>query len=289
MDETRQAVERARQAFLDWRLVPAPRRGEVVRAFGQRLREHKAELGELVSIETGKILAEGLGEVQELIDICDFAVGLSRQIYGLTIASERPGHRMMETWHPLGPCAVITAFNFPAAVWGWNAAIALVCGDPVVWKPSEKAALTALACQALLQRALAEFADLPQDISAVVLGDAGTAAVLVDDERVPLVSATGSTRMGEAVAPRLARAIRALDSRARREQRGDRRAERGPRHRRARNRLRRRGHRRPALHDAASADRARVDPCRPSRPACSAPTRACPSAIRWMRACWSAR
>ncbi|MBL0141793.1 MAG: aldehyde dehydrogenase family protein [Betaproteobacteria bacterium] len=198
------AIERAHRAFLDWRIVPAPRRGEVVRAFGQRLRGHKDELGELVSIETGKILAEGGGEVQEIIDICDFAVGLSRQLHGLTIVSERPGHRMMETWHPLGVCGVITAFNFPAAVWGWNAALAFVCGDAVVWKPSEKAALTALACHALWKRTLAEFPEAPQDIGALVLGDAATASALVDSARVPLVSATGSTRMGAAVAPRVA-------------------------------------------------------------------------------------
>ena len=203
-DEAHAAIDRAHRAFLDWRLVPAPRRGEVVRAFGQNLRGHKDALGELVSIEAGKILAEGRGEVQEIIDICDFAVGLSRQLHGLTIASERPGHRMMETWHPLGVCGVITAFNFPAAVWGWNAALAFVCGDAVVWKPSEKASLTALACHALWKRTLAEFPELPQDIGALVLGDAATAAALVDGDRVPLVSATGSTRMGQAVAPRIA-------------------------------------------------------------------------------------
>ena len=204
-DDVRRAIERARCGFLEWRLVPAPKRGEVVRGFGQLLREHKTELGELISIETGKILAEGIGEVQELVDICDFAVGLSRQLYGLTIASERPGHRMMETWHPLGVCGVITAFNFPAAVWGWNAALALVCGDTVVWKPSEKVLLTAYACQALLGRALAAFPDLPQELGSVITGDVAVAAILVDDERVPLISATGSTRMGMAVAPRVAK------------------------------------------------------------------------------------
>jgi aldehyde dehydrogenase (NAD+) len=198
------AIEDARLAFLPWRTVPAPARGNVVRNFGQLLREHKAELGELISIETGKILSEGLGEVQELIDICDFAVGLSRQLYGLTIASERPGHRMMETWHPLGVCGVVTAFNFPAAVWGWNAAIALVCGNTLVWKPSEKACLTALACQALLEQAISRFPDLPRPLSALVLGDARTSGTLVDDPGVPLISATGSTRMGRAVAARVA-------------------------------------------------------------------------------------
>ncbi len=146
---TLEALERAHAAFLRWRLVPAPRRGEAVRAFGDRLRAEKAALGELVSIETGKVLSEGLGEVQEIVDICDFAVGLSRQLHGLTIASERPGHRMMETWHPLGVCG--TAFNFPAAVWGWNAALAFVCGDAVVWKPSGEGH----AHRACLPRALA--------------------------------------------------------------------------------------------------------------------------------------
>jgi aldehyde dehydrogenase (NAD+) len=202
--EVSEAIGRAQRAFLAWRVVPAPRRGEVVRLFGERLRRHKAALGEIVSIETGKILSEGLGEVQEIIDICDFAVGLSRQLYGLTIASERPGHRMMETWHPLGVCGVITAFNFPAAVWGWNAALGFVCGDAVVWKPSEKASLTALACHALWTKVLAGFPDLPQDIGALVIGRADAAAPLVDSDRVPLLSATGSTRMGGIVAPRVA-------------------------------------------------------------------------------------
>jgi len=202
--QVRAAIERAHEAFLAWRLVPAPRRGEVVRAFGERLREARHELGELVSIEAGKIRSEGAGEVQEMIDICDFAVGLSRQLHGLTIASERPGHRMMETWHPLGVCGVITAFNFPVAVWGWNAALALVCGDTVVWKPSEKTPLTALACQALLERTLAAFGDLPQAVSHVVLGGPTVGEALVQSERVPLVSATGSTRMGTLVAPRIA-------------------------------------------------------------------------------------
>ena len=149
------AVGRAHAAFLEWRHVPAPKRGELVRLFGEELRKSKAELGRLVSIEAGKVTAEGLGEVQEMIDICDFAVGLSRQIYGLTIATERPSHRMMETWHPLGVVGVISAFNFPVAVWSWNAALALVCGDTVVWKPSEKTPLTALAVQGLFERARA--------------------------------------------------------------------------------------------------------------------------------------
>ena len=198
------AVARAHAAFLAWRSVPAPRRGEVVRAFGEVLRRHKAALGEIVTIEAGKIASEGLGEVQEIIDICDFATGLSRQLHGLTIASERPGHRMMETWHPLGVVGVVTAFNFPAAVWGWNAALAFACGDAVVWKPSEKALLTALCCHALWKRTLAEFPELPQDIGELVIGGAGAGEALVDDARVPLVSATGSTRMGRIVGPRVA-------------------------------------------------------------------------------------
>jgi len=202
--EVGQAIEAARLASLQWRTTPPPRRGDVVRAFGQLVREHKAALGELITIETGKILSEGLGEVQELIDMCDFAVGLSRQIYGLTIASERSGHRMMETWHPLGVCGVITAFNFPVAVWGWNAALALVCGNTLVWKPSEKACLTALASQALLDQALAGFPELPRPLSSLVLGVADAGIALVGDSRVPLISATGSTRMGRAVATQVA-------------------------------------------------------------------------------------
>ena len=189
----------ATAAFGDWREVPAPRRGELVRRFAELLRQHKDELGELVTIEAGKIRTEGLGEVQEAIDICDFAVGLSRQLYGKTIASERPGHRMMETWHPLGPCSVITAFNFPIAVWAWNAAVAIVCGDPIVWKPSEKTPLIALACQRLLEEAGA-----PDGLSAVVVGERDLGERLVDDRRYPLVSATGSTRMGREVGPRVA-------------------------------------------------------------------------------------
>ncbi|HET7721769.1 MAG TPA: aldehyde dehydrogenase family protein, partial [Acidimicrobiales bacterium] len=164
-----QAVAAAVEAFATWRTTPAPVRGNLVRRLGELLREHMADLGELVSIEAGKIRSEGLGEVQEMIDICDFAVGLSRQLHGLTIASERPGHRLMETWHPMGPCAVISAFNFPVAVWSWNAALALVAGDPVLWKPSDKTPLTALACQALLEQAMAEV-DAPAGLSQVLLG-----------------------------------------------------------------------------------------------------------------------
>jgi aldehyde dehydrogenase (NAD+) len=202
-DDVHTIVGQAHDAFLEWRTVPAPVRGQLVRELGELLREHKADLGALVSIEAGKIRSEGLGEVQEMIDICDLAVGLSRQLTGLTIASERPGHRMMEQWHPLGVVGVISAFNFPVAVWSWNAALAFVCGDPVVWKPSEKTLLTALACQSLVAEA-ARRAGAPEAISSVVLGEASVGEALVDDARVALLSATGSTRMGRAVAPRVA-------------------------------------------------------------------------------------
>ncbi len=194
---------RAQAAFKSWRTVPAPpRRGELIRLLGEELRAAKDDLGALVSWEAGKITSEGLGEVQEMIDICDFAVGLSRQLYGLTIASERPpGHRMMETWHPIGPVGVISAFNFPVAVWSWNAALALVCGNPVIWKPSEKTPLTALACQKIFDRALARFGDAPDDLLQTLIGGADLGAALVASEEVPVISATGSTRMGRAVAP----------------------------------------------------------------------------------------
>ncbi len=202
-------VARAQAAFRLWRGVPAPRRGELVRLLGEELRTHKDDLARLVTLESGKVLAEGRGEVQEMIDICDFAVGLSRQLHGLTIASERPGHRMMETWHPLGAVAVITAFNFPVAVWAWNAALALVCGNAVLWKPSERTPLTALAVQALLVRAAARFGTLPEGLppdglTQVAVGGADLALALADHPRVPLVSATGSTAMGRALAPRVA-------------------------------------------------------------------------------------
>ncbi len=197
-------IQRARQAFAAWRSVPAPRRGELVRLFAEELRAAKAELGALVTLESGKIVQEGLGEVQEMIDICDFAVGLSRQLYGLTIASERPGHVMRETWHPLGVCGVISAFNFPVAVWSWNAALALVCGDPVIWKPSQKTPLCALAAHKLLARALTRFADAPPGLAQVMIGDAGAGAALVQSDDVALVSATGSTAMGRSVGPKIA-------------------------------------------------------------------------------------
>jgi aldehyde dehydrogenase (NAD+) len=203
-DEVAAAAERAHAAFLAWRTVPPPRRGELVRLFGTVLREEKEALGRLVSLEAGKILQEGLGEVQEMIDICDFAVGLSRQLYGLTIATERPGHRMMETWHPLGVVGVISAFNFPVAVWAWNACLAFVCGDAVLWKPSEKTPLTAVAVQVLFERACERFGDAPPHLSQVVQGGRETGEALVDHPRVALVSATGSTRMGRVVAPRVA-------------------------------------------------------------------------------------
>ena len=195
-----EAVTRATEAFRTWRATPAPVRGNVVRRLGELLREHKEALGALVSIEAGKIRSEGLGEVQEMIDICDFAVGLSRQLHGLTIASERPGHRLMETWHPMGPCAVITAFNFPVAVWSWNAALALVAGDPVLWKPSDKTPLTAVACDALLRRAAADVG-APNGLNQVLQGGPDVGAALAAHEGVAIVSATGSTRMGRAVAP----------------------------------------------------------------------------------------
>ncbi|MEU7056926.1 aldehyde dehydrogenase family protein [Streptomyces sp. NPDC046197] len=197
------AVEAARTAFRTWRTTPAPVRGALVKRLGELLAEHQHDLADLVTIEAGKIRSEALGEVREMIDICDFAVGLSRQLYGRTMPSERPGHRLMETWHPLGVVGVITAFNFPVAVWAWNTAVALVCGDTVVWKPSELTPLTALACSALLDRAAAD-TGAPAHLNQVVLGGYGTGERLVDSPHVPLVSATGSTRMGRAVGPRLA-------------------------------------------------------------------------------------
>ena len=199
------AIGRAHAAFLRWRNVPAPRRGEFVRLFGDQLRANKAALGRLVTLEVGKVASEGLGEVQEMIDICALAVGLSRQLYGLTIQSERPDHRLTEQWHPIGVVGVISAFNFPVAVWSWNAALALVCGDAVVWKPSEKAPLTALAVQALLLRTAAEFGDFPEGLVSLLIGGREVGEALVDDPRVRVLSATGSTRMGRLVGERLAR------------------------------------------------------------------------------------
>ncbi len=201
------AIDKAHSAFLAWRQVPAPRRGELVRLFGEELRAAKEDLGQLVTLEAGKIVQEGQGEVQEMIDICDFAVGLSRQLYGLTIASERPGHRMMETWHPLGVCGVISAFNFPVAVWSWNAALALVSGDSVVWKPSEKTSLTALACARLFERAAKRFGGVPDGLLTLILGGAEIGRLMAESPKVPVVSATGSTRMGKAVAETVARRL----------------------------------------------------------------------------------
>ncbi|PRY91711.1 L-piperidine-6-carboxylate dehydrogenase [Donghicola tyrosinivorans] len=203
-EDTAAAVARARAAFKEWRMVPAPKRGELVRLLGEELRTHKEALGRMVSIEAGKIPSEGLGEVQEMIDICDFATGLSRQLYGLTIATERPGHRMMEQWHPLGVVGIISAFNFPVAVWSWNAALALVCGNPVIWKPSEKSPLTALASMAILQKALDRFGDAPEGLAQLLIGGADVGNALVEDPDVALVSATGSTRMGRIVGPKVA-------------------------------------------------------------------------------------
>ncbi len=191
-------VLKAQEAFKQWRTVPAPKRGEVVRQLGEKLRIHKDSLGKLVSYEMGKSYQEGLGEVQEMIDICDFAVGLSRQLYGLTMHSERPGHRMYEQYHPLGIVGIISAFNFPVAVWNWNTALAWVCGDVCIWKPSEKAPLTAIACQQITQEVF-EANDVPEGVSGLVIGGAEIGKTMADDTRVPLVSATGSTRMGKSV------------------------------------------------------------------------------------------
>ena len=204
-DDIERAVVKAQGAFEAWRRVPAPRRGELVRLLGEELRAAKDDLAMLVTLEAGKIVSEGAGEVQEMIDVCDFAVGLSRQLYGLTMPSERPGHHMRETWQSLGPVAVISAFNFPVAVWSWNAALALVCGDPVIWKPSEKTPLTAIAVQAVFDRAAARFGgDAPEGLSQVLIGGRGVGEALAADPRIPLVSATGSTRMGKAVATTVA-------------------------------------------------------------------------------------
>jgi aldehyde dehydrogenase (NAD+) len=200
------AATAAQRAFTQWRTTPAPKRGELVRRLGQRLRELKTQLGRLVSLEAGKILAEGEGEVQEMIDICDFANGLSRQLYGLTIASERPSHRMLEQWHPLGLIGIISAFNFPVAVWSWNSALALVCGNATLWKPSEKTPLTAIACIKILEQVCREL-DVDPAIGSLVVGDSAIGKMLAADSRVALLSATGSTRMGKAVAETLSRRL----------------------------------------------------------------------------------
>jgi aldehyde dehydrogenase (NAD+) len=202
--EIQDRIARSVGAFELWRDVPAPQRGELVRLFGEELRAAKHDLAALVTREAGKIVSEGLGEVQEMIDICDFAVGLSRQLHGLTIVSERPEHRMMETWHPMGPCAVISAFNFPVAVWAWNAALALVCGNSVIWKPSEKTPACAEATLEIFERALIRFERAPAGLVQCVHGGASVGAALVDSPQVPIVSATGSTRMGALVGPKVA-------------------------------------------------------------------------------------
>ncbi|MEM9833090.1 MAG: aldehyde dehydrogenase family protein [Bacteroidota bacterium] len=205
-----QVIEQARQAFLTWRMMPAPQRGEIVRQIGNQLRQYKEPLGKLVTYEMGKIYQEGLGEVQEMIDICDFAVGQSRQLYGFTMHSERPQHRMYDQYHPLGIVGIISAFNFPVAVWAWNAMLAAVCGNVCVWKPSEKTPLTALACQKIVSEVLKEN-DLPEGIFNLIIGNAKIGSTMAHDRRVPLVSATGSTRMGkkvgEAVGARLGRSL----------------------------------------------------------------------------------
>jgi aldehyde dehydrogenase (NAD+) len=198
-DDYYEVVKTAKEAFLFWRNMPAPKRGEIVRQLGLELRNYKDDLGQLVSYEMGKSLQEGLGEVQEMIDICDFAVGLSRQLYGLTMHSERPQHRMYEQWHPLGVVGIISAFNFPVAVWSWNAALALVCGNVCVWKPSEKTPLTAIACQKIMAKVL-KANNLPEGISCLVLGDKSVGELMAKDSNIALVSATGSTKMGKSVA-----------------------------------------------------------------------------------------
>jgi aldehyde dehydrogenase (NAD+) len=197
--QTQTAIDHAHSRFLSWRNVPAPKRGELVRVFGEVVRQHKEPLGRLISLETGKILQEGLGEVQEVVDICEFAVGLSRQLYGLTIASERPDHKLLETWHPVGVVGVISAFNFPMAVFSWNAALALVCGNTLVWKPSEKAPLSALALGGLLLKTAQDLGIDGTGLLAVLIGDRAVGEALVAHPQVKLVSATGSTAMGKAV------------------------------------------------------------------------------------------
>ena len=202
-EDYEKTIASAQEAFKTWRTTPAPLRGEIVRQFGDKLRANKAELGKLVSYEMGKSYQEGLGEVQEMIDICDFAVGLSRQLHGFTMHSERPGHRMYEQYHPLGIVGIISAFNFPVAVWSWNTALAWICGDVCIWKPSEKTPLCGIACQNIINEVLKEN-NLPQGISNLVIGDAEIGDLMAKDNRIPLISATGSTRMGKIVAQNVA-------------------------------------------------------------------------------------
>jgi aldehyde dehydrogenase (NAD+) len=204
LSEVDKIIDQAHTAYLTWRALPAPKRGELIRLFGEELRAHKDDLAHIVTLESGKILEEGRGEVQEMIDMCDFAVGLSRQFYGLTIASERLDHRMMETWHPLGIIGIITPFNFPVAVWSWNACLAIICGDSLIWKPSIKTPLTALACQNLLTQAIDKHGAAPAHLQQLLMGSEVVAEKLVDSPRVPLISATGSTRMGQQVGPKVA-------------------------------------------------------------------------------------
>nr|WP_077970306.1 aldehyde dehydrogenase family protein [Bartonella apihabitans] len=203
--QTKETIEKAVKAFQTWRKVPAPRRGEFVRLLGEELRKFKNELGRLVSLEVGKIISEGLGEVQEMIDICDFAVGLSRQLYGLTMGSERSNHRLQEQWHPIGTVGVITAFNFPVAVWSWNSALAFVCGDSIIWKPSEKSPLTALAVQSIIERVIKQFGEASTDLAQLIIGDYTIGDTLVNDPRVDVISATGSTAMGRIVGQNVAK------------------------------------------------------------------------------------
>lgn len=202
-EDYEKVIDKAQKAFKEWRLIPAPKRGEIVRQFGNKLRELKEPLGKLVSYEMGKSLQEGYGEVQEMIDICDFAVGLSRQLYGSTIHSERPGHRMYDQYHPLGVVGIISAFNFPVAVWSWNTALAWVCGDVCVWKPSEKTPLCGVACQKIINKVFEEN-KVPEGVSCLINGDYKVGEFMSTDNRIPLVSATGSTRMGKIVATKVA-------------------------------------------------------------------------------------
>ena len=250
-EQTDAAIADAAAAFATWRITPAPVRGALVARLGELLVEHKADLATLVTVEAGKITSEALGEVQEMIDICQFAVGLSRQLYGRTIASERPGHRLMETWHPLGVVGVITAFNFPVAVWAWNTAVALVCGDTVVWKPSELTPLTAIACQALIERAAVDVG-APATVSRLVQGGREIGEQLVDDPRVALVSRDGLGADGPAGRPAGGAAVRQGAARARRQQRRHRHPVGRSRPRRARHRVLRSGHGGPALHHACA-------------------------------------
>lgn len=203
VEDYRQVIEKAKAAFKEFRIIPAPKRGELLRQFGQKLRAYKDDLGKLVSYEMGKSLQEGYGEVQEMIDICDFAVGLSRQLHGYTMHSERPGHRMYEQYHPLGIVGVISAFNFPVAVWSWNTALAWICGNVTVWKPSEKVGLCAIACQNIINEVLAEN-NMPEGISSMIVGDHQIGEVLVEDKNIPLVSFTGSTKVGRMVSSKVA-------------------------------------------------------------------------------------